>query len=69
MSQTLTNRQKLRFLFGIFDKEDKDGLPLDSFWKLRCFGFRVGLKLGFSCLGFVVFGRRIQGWNLVDFLV
>lgn len=31
MSQTLTNRQKLRFLFGIFDKEDKDGLTEEEF--------------------------------------
>ena len=28
MSQTLTSRQKLRFLFGVFDKDDKGGLLL-----------------------------------------
>ncbi|OLQ07971.1 hypothetical protein AK812_SmicGene8540 [Symbiodinium microadriaticum] len=31
ISQTLTNRQKLRFLFGIFDKEDKGGLTEEEF--------------------------------------
>jgi len=47
MSQTLTNRQKLRFLFGMFDLTDKGGLSEDEYAVMMQTLFR-GLAAAFG---------------------